>query len=142
MGRKAIYDYDQLAVDLYEELTNRPMGMDKRQIAEYLDVPLKVASHTITRLRLELGDGDSIMVPIRHEGTRQVYFLSAQKDEAQAWLETRARTQAAKIKTEVATFAAMVRGADGRTTDGKLARMLSMQAQQMDQTLTAYLTSL
>jgi hypothetical protein len=134
------YDFEELAVRLFDELVARPDGMTMPEIMELLEVPRReTASKVITTLRLNLGEGDSIAVPVFIEGNRHVYKLTGIWDEAHKWLSKRARYKAKTIKTDVASLRALVQSTDGRSKDGKVVRSLTTSIQRLDEDLATYL---
>lgn len=133
------YDYDEMATRLFEELYRKPHGLDMEEIRELFDVSRDVASKVITTLRIALGEGDSIAVPIIIEGNRHIYKLAGSRAECMAWLLKRARYDLQKVRTEIATYRALASATDGRTTEGKLARQTLIQVTRLEEDLTAYL---
>lgn len=131
-GRPQKYDYEAMATSLFEELVRRPDGMLMEEIIEYLDVPDRfVASRVITTLRLDLGEGDAITVPVIQEDKRHIYKLVGSYDDAQEWLLKRARYMAQRLKTDAAATSSLVRRTDGRTSSGKAARRLQTSASRL-----------
>lgn len=133
------YDWEGLAVTLYEGLVSKPEGMTIYEIAELLDVSLPVARQVIRKLRLDLGEGDSINVPIKNDGKERLYFLSGTLDDSQDWLSNRARFKAACIKVDIAALRSLMCSIDGRTKDGRVLRQLSTSVGRLEEDLSAYL---
>lgn len=136
------YDWEQLTVDLYEGLVANPDGLTIYEISELLDVPLRVARKVVTKLRLDLGEGDSITVPCKNNSKQRLYFLSGTLDESQDWLTTRARFKASCIKTDVASLRSLITQADGRTKDGRVLKRLSTSVVRLDEDLSEYLSDI
>lgn len=137
------YDYEALAGRLFDALVERPEGMVMKEIIDLLDgVRGAVATKVVTRLRLDLGDGDSIAVPVNRKDGEWRYTLASSMGETNNWLITRGRAKLQTIKTDVASVAAIVRGADGRTREGKAAQMLSVGLQRIEEDLAFYLEGL
>lgn len=140
MGRKAIYDYEALAAILFTRLAEKEEGASMKEIVDFLGVPSRhVATKVITRLRLDLGEGDTITVPVIRKGRRHFYVLSGVYDDAKAWFERRARFLYQFIKTENAAYESLFRGTDGRTKDGKSLALALRDAQRLEEDLGAYL---
>lgn len=137
-GRR-LYDYEALSVALFDELVRRPEGMVMQEILELLDVPQRVGERVITTLRLALGEGDTIAVPVIQQGNRHIYKLSGAFGECQDWLVKRARHKAQLLKTDSASLRALVKATDGRTTDGKAAARMLTSAVRLEEDVAAYL---
>jgi hypothetical protein len=125
------YDYEDLAGQLFLILEAEPDGMDKRQIAAKLSVPVRVVVKIIRKLRLILGAGDSINVPWRADGRRRVYFLAGQVDLGQQWQGARIAKKLADLEIDLAWWRSMVEATDGRTLDGKRARLALRHQQRL-----------
>lgn len=139
-GRVKKYDFEQLSIELFDELVSRPEGVTMDEIIEVLDVPRReVASKVITILRMNLGEGDSIAVPVVIENGKHLYKLTGVWDESHKWLSKRARYKAGTIKTDVASLKALVQSTDGRSKDGKVVRSLTTSLNRLDEDLAAYL---
>lgn len=136
------YDYEALAATLFDELVAHPEGMDMAGIIELLEVPDRnVATKVITTLRLTLGEGDTITVPVIRKGPKHIYSLSGVWDESQDWLQRRARFLRQFIRTEVAALESLSNGADGRTKEGKVLRLALTDAKRLEEDLTEYLSA-
>ncbi len=134
------YDYEELSVRLFNELVSRPDGMTMDEIMEVLDVSRReVASKVITTLRLALGEGDSIAVPVIRHGKQHVYKLTGVWDDSREWIIKRARYKAQTLKSDSATTRALVQSTDGRTLDGKVVRRLATSLQRLEEDVAAYL---
>lgn len=134
------HNYEELVAKLFDVLADSPEGLTMDQIIEALDVNDRfVASKVITELRLDLGEGDSIVVPAVQEGKRHIYKLEANFNNSRQWLAKRARYKAKMIRTDVASLNALVRGSDGRTNLGKTIRRLDMSMDRLDEDVTMYL---
>ncbi len=140
IGSAVKYDYDALSVMLFDELVRRPNGMTMGEIIELLEVPRRdVASKVITTLRIALGEGDSIAVPVIQKGLKHIYQLSGSFDESRDWLIKRARYKAQLLKSDSASLRALVKATDGRTLDGKAASRMLTTAIRLEEDVEAYL---
>lgn len=122
MGRPPLYDWPQLATDLFDLLAAQPDGMDIHEIQYHLGLTRQHAYRVIRILRGVLGAGDSINVPFKKDGNRAVYFLSGTVDEIQPWHRYRLSDTLSRLETMEDVWRSVVNGTDGRTTDGKVAR--------------------
>lgn len=136
MGRTPKYDLADLRLRLFDALVAAPDGLDIRQIADALDLDLNESTDwnytyvAIRTLRLELGkvnaDPDERVhgytIPIRHDGRRQVYFLSANRTDGLEWQGTRADTVLSRLQVDLAHWQSLASITDGRTVEGKIAR--------------------
>src|SRR5215218_7041192 len=142
MGRNPKYDYEALAASLFDEMAENRPEMTMREIIDFLDVPdSTVTSKAITTLRLDLGEGDTITVPVVRDGQAHIYRLSGAYDDSQDWLLRRARFLAGFVKTESAALNSLYRRADGRSRDGRALRLALTDAARLSEDLGEYLAS-
>lgn len=141
-GRPSLYDYEALAIELYNELEQHPEGVEMRAITEALDIPEFVAYKVITRLRCDLGDGDVITVPVVRVGRKHIYKLDATLKGTRDWMAKRFRHEATMAKTNTATFKALVKGLDGRTKSGRVASRSLLSATRFEEDLELFLAEL
>jgi hypothetical protein len=127
-------------VRLFDALVAAPTGLTIYAIGDVLgldvDEPVSTgrqqAFAVIRALRLKLGElhadpDDKVhgySIPIRREGTTQYYLLAAKRtEEAIDWQDVRAETLLSRLKVDVAHWQALVFNSDGRTVEGRLARV-------------------
>lgn len=125
------YDLEDLAGQFYDLLVAEPDGLDKHQIASKLGVPVRVVVPILRKLRLILGGGDSINIPWRSEGRRRIYFLTGQIEQGQQWQAARISKKLADLEVDLAWWRSMVEATDGRTVDGKKARLALRHQQRL-----------
>jgi len=118
-------------VRLFDVLAAAPDGLDIYQIADKLYMSVSPDLYKVIReLRLQLGalsaDEDERIrgytIPIRREGTRQVYFLSARREDGHEWQAVHVDTLTSRIEVDVAYWRSLTAIADGRSREGKIAR--------------------
>lgn len=142
MGRNENYDYEELSTTLFEKLVDSPDGMTMEEIVKFLDVQDRsVATKVITTLRLDLGEGDTITVPVIRDGALHKYILSGVMDDSHDWLQRRARFLRQFVKTETAALGALARRVDGRSKEGRALRMALTDAVRLEEDLAEYLAS-
>lgn len=140
MGKGKRFDYEELATTLFEELVSEPDGLTMEQIIERLELNDRfTASKVISTLRIALGDGDTITVPVIRKGMTFTYRLSGSLDQCQNWLMTRARYMATRLKSDAAATASLTKGLDGRTHDGRTVRRLRTSAERLVEDAEAFL---
>ena len=125
-------------MQLFDALFAAPEGLDIYQIGEVLHLDVSepggtgraMAFSVIRDLRIRLGNlndqedsrAHGYTVPIRHEGTRQIYFLTANKDQATDWQSIRFRTVLSRLDVDLAHWQSLVASTDAATTPGRIAR--------------------
>jgi len=124
MGRPRRYDIDDLVNRLFDALADAPEGWTIYEISAYLDVPCWVASRVIRSLRLLLGDVDQINCVYRKDGRQRRYVLIGNPEDAKERHDIRLATYVANIETERAIWRSIVAESDGRTREGRKARMV------------------
>lgn len=121
MARR-IYDHEALAARLYDLLAAKPDGLDIHEIAAHLEIPREQADMVVRKLRLILGEGDSINVPVRIEGRRHVYYLAGRPVDGAGWQAIRVKTMLSRLDVDRAWWRSMVTATSGRTKEGRMAR--------------------
>lgn len=122
---------DARALALFELAKARPAGVTIDQIARHLGVPYQEANHVVRHLRRHLGKLDSIWLVAtpQGKGERWLYSLSgvAMLDAADPdgrWITNRVRDAETRIEIMLSMMDAAVRGTNGRTVEGRKARVM------------------
>jgi hypothetical protein len=129
---------------LFKALQATDDGMDIHEIGEllHLDVSDPVGSGrqlvfgVIRELRIMLGRTEAkahhgLTLPIRYDGTRQVYFITAVRADGEDWQKRRVRTDIARAKVDLAYWQSLAAGSDGRTVEGRIARVHVVGCQKL-----------
>jgi|SRR5882757_902302 len=130
---------DNQIVQLFDAFVKSPNGLDIHQIGDILNLDTfesngsgrKRAFKVIRQLRLRLGtfNGDpnddlhGYTVPIKKINNKSVYFLTANREQGSEWQGIRADTVLSRLEVDLAHWQSMVSSTDGRTTNGKIARL-------------------
>lgn len=134
---------DQQVVALFDALVAAPEGLDIHQIGAALNInsyDQRVRLFEIIRtLRLKLGamsdDEDQRIrgytVPIRREGTRYVYFLSALRADGLEWQGVRTDTLMSRLDVDIAYYQSLASVTDGRSRDGKIVRAITRRLENL-----------
>lgn len=111
---------------LYDLLVANPTGITVDDMMDLLDVSYETARKTIRDLRRFLGDDDEINVPCTPNGMneRWLYTLEATLENSQEWISNRLGDAESRLETMAAMTASLVRSTDGRSIEGKKARIL------------------
>lgn len=131
-GRPPIYDWDQLATDLFDLLFVHRGGLDGYEIGSLLGLPSMKHTHRVIRyLRLILGDTNTVNVVIQRTGHRYIYILTDDVNDVSPWSRTRMRDQMGRLESLAAVWHSQVSATDGRTLPGKVARHVSKYLDRM-----------
>lgn len=97
------------------------------EIAHHLGVGFRRAGDVVRELRLIFGNDDTINLVCERVGPRQpsIYFLAGQLDGAKPWTLERLGDAETRLETIAAVVQSFVNGTDGRTVDGKIARLFA-----------------
>lgn len=108
----------------------------RREIAEVLDVkPGNIVDRVIRDLRMTLGAGDTITVVANPDGGG--YRLVGTYDEARAWATGRVTDAETRLESIQYGMAPIVRATDGRTVEGRKARLIEMTTRHLVEQLAA-----
>lgn len=114
--------YEGLAEELYNLLASHPDGVALADIATTLGVSRRQAQGVVRKLRLLLGSGNSINVPVRLDAGRHVYYLTDRPNGGDQWQAVRTKTMVSRIAVDQAWWRSMVAATNGRTAEGRIAR--------------------
>jgi hypothetical protein len=116
----------ELVAAAFDYAVASPEGFTLDELAEALDVQLHTAKNVIQKLRDFFGEDDTINLVANPagQGDRWRYFLTGTLEEASPWLRNRMRDMARRMRTETSVLSSFVAGLDGRSTDGKHARLM------------------
>lgn len=131
---------DTRIVQLFDALVASPGGLTIHDIGDVLGLNVtnpvgrgrSTAFAVIRSLRLKLGalnsDGDDRLhgysIPIRRDGMSQLYVLSANRSQSTEWQGVRADTALSRMEVDLAHWRSLVANTDGRTVDGRIARVM------------------
>ena len=113
------------AGDLYDFAVSRPEGFTAPEAEDNFGWDHRTFSNAVRTLRLTFAD-DSINLVCDAQGTREawLYRLVGTYDEASGWSANALRHAEARLETIEAVAQSVVAATDGRTTDGKRARLI------------------
>ena len=95
----------------------------KAEMAAHLNIGPRRVDDVIRKLRLVLGDDDTINVIAIPQRGPWLYSLVGTFVDASPWTINRTMDARARLESLSQVLASIVRGSDGRTTDGKLVRI-------------------
>jgi hypothetical protein len=102
--------------------------MTIHDIAAELDVPIRVANEAVHDLRIFLGDFDSMNFPCEPDpddlNGPWLYRLAGTLDDVRLWATNRVGDAETRLRTIQAMLTSIVRATDGRTTEGRRARVM------------------
>ena len=111
---------------LFDYAVVHPQGFTNEQAMLDLDWPLGTFKRAARRLRLTLA-GDSINLVCDSKGQRErwLYRLVGDFASARGWSANRLRDLEARLETVQAVALAIVNGTDGRSVEGRKAKLVA-----------------
>lgn len=113
---------------LFDYAVEHADGFTYRDVEADLGWPRSYFTKIHRKLRLLLGNDDEIVLVCDPQGRREPWryrLVGGSKiEDAVVWQGNRIRDSAARIVTQCAATAAQVRATDGRTNDGRRARIM------------------
>jgi len=108
---------------LFDLLASR--GVTKPEMCAHLEIGARRMDDVIRKLREVLGDDDTInLVAIPQHGGPWLYCLVGTYADAKVWTTNRTLDARSRLQSVNQVIASIARGADGRTTDGKMVRIV------------------
>ena len=130
---------DELVNALFDFAVAHPEGFTNEQFMEAEDfTDLTTFNQTSRRLRAALS-GDSITLvcdPPEEGGGRWTYRLVGQVDDGSPWIQNRLRDAETRVSTMSSVASALVNGTDGRTMDGRRARVIHKALSRLTEDLS------
>ncbi len=115
---------EDLIESLWDHLVAHPDGTTKPEMAAALSVSKRKISDVIKTFRVYFGDDTINLVSVPQGfGESHLYRLVGTTDEAREWVSMSWKHVEARLVTVIAVVRAFVNGSDGRTIDGRLARV-------------------
>lgn len=114
------------AGDLFDFLVDRgSKGANVHEMAAHLKCPRRSTDQAIHDLRTILGDTQDVNLVAEPEiaGEPWVYRLTGDLATARFWITNRLRDSETRLRTEQAVMLSVARATDGRTSEGKRARI-------------------
>lgn len=112
---------------LYDFAASRPEGFNKRDVAEYLDMDIRLVPDLLHQFRLELGDGDiNLVAEPNGKGNLWTYRIVGNPDDARIWQTNRIGDMETRLVTMRSVAHSMSMGTDARTREGKKARKIDL----------------
>jgi hypothetical protein len=112
--------------ELFDLLVALPDGVTVDDIKVALACSHRQANDAVHDLRLFLGSFDDVNLPANPNGPRErwTYVLVGNLDGCREWMANRVGDTHSRIRTMQAMMASCVQASDGRTVDGKRARVI------------------
>lgn len=114
---------------LFDQLVANPAGVTIEQIAEDQGCSLGKSNHIVRELRRRCGVSDTINLICEPDAAdvrgRWIYRLVGKLDDAAYWLANRIGDAESRIRTIQAVTASLVAASDGRTVEGRRARVMN-----------------
>jgi hypothetical protein len=113
---------------LFDFLVAHPERVTMKQIMAHTRWAKSVTKQAIRDLRLSMGDQDTINLvcdpdPSQPRG-QYLYGLVGTVEKSRAWQTTRLLDTESRIETQLAVASSISAGTDGRSRDGKRARLI------------------
>ena len=108
-------------------------GATVEDMAAHLECSVDLASDSIRDLRRFLGDSDEMNLTCDQQGAGQrwLYRLVTKMEEHSGWIGIRMNDTESRLVTILAILASAVRSTDGRTIEGKRARVMFKQISRL-----------
>lgn len=118
-------DLDELLTNLFDVLVRRPDGVTLDEISAELEVPPRRARSVIRTFRLTFGEDDTINLICDPNGQNNqwLYRLTGSMVETEPWAKNRLDDAEARLTTMSTVLASVERGLDGRSVEGRKARI-------------------
>lgn len=128
---------------LFDLLAASPEGLTMGDIALGLGCGRRLADKAVHDLRIVLGDSDTINVPSDPQGRGEpwLYFLKGDIDGNRRWITNRLGDTESRLRTMRALAASLVSGSDGRTVDGRRARLIERALRRLIEDLDDLLSA-
>ena len=112
--------------DLLDQLNANPTGITVDDMMATHGWDLRKANTAISDVRRYLGKNDVMNLVCEPQGqyARWLYRLVGTLDEAEPWTKNRTEDVESRLRTMNAVMSSVVRSTNGRTKEGKRARML------------------
>ena len=120
-------DYDDVAGELFDFAVTRPDGFTNEEALPVLNLKrIEQFNKAVRRLRLILED-DTIQLVCDPQGSGEdwLYRLVGNLDDAGPWVNNRLRDLNARLETQHAVAKSLVTATDGRTIEGRKARLVA-----------------
>lgn len=118
--------YGDGVTQLFDYASERPAGFTYRDIRRDLKWDRSHFFRTARALRLTLGDADDISLVCDRQGARQPwrYRLVGEFSQASDWVRNRTDDAESRMLTIESVLASVLRNTDGRSRDGRRARIM------------------
>lgn len=128
---------------LFDLLAGSPDGLTAGDIKAGLGCTKRLAENAIHDLRIVLGDSDTINVTCDPQGIREswLYRLVGDIDGSRRWIANRLGDTETRLRTMQALAASLVNGSDGRTLDGRRARIIEKALRRLIEDLDDLLSA-
>ena len=127
--------------DLFDFAVQEVNGFTVEDVMAELEITHHQANQAIHDLRLFLGDFDSLNLPCDPAGhcERWLYRLVGDLDSTRVWSTNRVRDAESRIRTMDAMLQSIVRATDGRSTQGRKARVMERALRRLVEDLDTIL---
>lgn len=127
------HDYENLVTLAFDFAADQSTGFTDRELAAHLGVDHRTVRDVIQKLRDVLGHDDSINLVCEPQGQRQkwLYRLVGNMEDSRWWAANRILDTERRIRTQYNVCRAMARATDGRTIEGRKARIFERSLQRL-----------
>lgn len=111
---------------LFEILVDNPQGLTIDEMQVLMHATYQVVRKAINDLRAYLGEYDEFNLICNPQGggERWLYELVGDYDGMRPWAANRVMDTETRLRTQASVSGAVVRGTDGRSIEGKKARLM------------------
>jgi hypothetical protein len=123
---------------LFDYAVSKPEGFTKDDVMEDLNWDRGTFSHASRALRIMLGSDDEVNLVCTPQGKGQpwLYQLTGQLgDDAKLWISNRLTDCESRVQTVRAITSSIVSATDGRSTDGRRARLMQRSMTRLTEDL-------
>ncbi len=125
---------------LFDFCVEHPEGWVIREAQDALDWSFRRVREAIRALRLILGDDDSLNLTCDPQGSGEqwLYQLVGNLEMGGPWVTNRLQDTEARLETIDAFTRSMVKGTDGRSVEGRKARLIERSVRHLLEDLRAF----
>jgi hypothetical protein len=140
---------DAQVITLFDALVASPDGLTIFDIGDLFGIDANYdrtkINKIIRRLRLKLGEANAdpddrihgYAVPVQWRGDKCFYVLTANREQSEKWRRVRLDTSISRIQIDLAHWQALAAITDGRTAEGKIARVYTRHFSRLLEDLTS-----
>lgn len=115
---------DDLVDALFDYSVSNPDGFTNEQFMAHIDIDLSMFNKVANRLRATLAEDTITLICEPTDGGRWLYRLVGNLEDGSPWTQNRLRDAESRFTTIGSVVSTIVNATDGRTYDGKRARLM------------------